>query len=600
MCRAVNRVVIFLLSLHCLSVFAVAQISRIEPAEPRWGQAFTVVYDPGARGAKLSVEDEVFATARWTSPGRSVTTWARMTRQGGVFRAELTARENQSGVAVHFVTLQGGWDDGAYVTAALFRPDGKPARGVFQEKIKSEKYREYFEKEIALYPDNYSAYRAKWATATLLEGGGAANLIRGDLNRLGRERAESGELLAALATANVMLGREEKSREWIRKAVEKFPEDLFTGEAIREYRKWIGELGLPTDGLAEIRTLERRLIVRNPRTEFARAAAVALAEDRNAPLDLIEAVSAAWREEEPENPQPWFSLALALQNQYQPPERAVPLIEKAIELLRGGRLRLYGDVNSRQTERLLYTAYLSKAELASRQAKNEAALAALATARQLAPEKDARAHLLEARILRVMNQRDRAEAAFVEAWRRGSIEAEERLKEMYREKRGGLQGYDEYLLAKGRGDRNISESWNLPAPQFKATSIDGRSFDLRSLQGRIVVLNMWFIGCGPCRKEIPRLNEIVREFRNREIVFLAPTPDKTEELRPFLKSAPFEYDIVPDADGLLDLFNIATFPTHIVIDRNGQVVALMTGAAERRPEEVRRVLLRLLGAQDPR
>lgn len=592
-----NRAGFFLVCLCFLPLSARAQISRIEPAEPRWGQVLTVSYDPAANGAKLAAEDELFLTARWTSPGRTETTWARMARQGGVFRAELKARENQSGVSVHFITLQGGWDDGAYVTAALFRPDGKPARGVFQEKIKSEKYREFFEKEIALYPDNYSAYRAKWATAALLDGNGAIGAIRSDLNRLGRERMENGELLAALATANVMLGREEKSREWIRKAVEKFPEDPYTGEAIREYVKWIGELGLPTDGLTEIKTLERRLIAQNPRTEFARAASGALAEDRNAPLDLIEAVSTAWMVGEPEHPLPWFNLALALQNQYQKPERAVPLIEKAIELLRGGKLRLYGDVNSRQTERLLFTAYLIKAELASRQAKNDSALAALATAKQLAPEKDARAHLLEARILRVMNQRDRAEAAFVEAWRRGSIEAEERLKEIYKEKRGSLQGYDEYLLAKGRGDRNISESWNLPAPQFKATSIDGRGYDLKSLQGRIVVLNMWFIGCGPCRKEIPRLNEVVREFRNRDVVFLAPTPDKEEELKSFLKSTPFEYNIVPNADNLLDLFNIAIFPTHIVIDRDGQVVAMMTGAAERRPEEVRRVLLRMFGAQ---
>ncbi|MFN0087068.1 MAG: redoxin domain-containing protein [Blastocatellia bacterium] len=594
MSRKANRVGVFLLFIQLLSVSVVAQISRIEPAEPRWGQTLTVSYDPSARGAKLTAEDEIYVTARWTSPGGSEAVWARMVRQGALFQAELKVRENHSGVAIHFVTLQGGWDDAAYLTAAVLRPDGKPARGVFQERIKSGKYREFFEKEIALYPGNFSAYRAKWATAALIEGDGAAGAIRSDLNRLGRERAESGELLAALATANVMLGREEKSREWIRKAVEKFPNDPFTGEAIREYVKWVGELGLPAEGLAEVRALERRLIALNPRTEFAREASIALAGDRNAPLDLIEAVSRAWMEREPENPQPWFNLALAMQNQYQAPERAAPLIEKAIELLRGGKLRLFGDVNSRQTDRLLYTAYLIKAELASRQARNEAALAALATAKQLAPEKDAKAYVLEGRILRVMNQPDRAEASFVEAWRRGSVEAEERLKEIYKGKRGSLRGYDEYLLAKGRGDRNLSESWNLPAPQFKATSIDGRGFDLKSLQGRIVVLNMWFIGCGPCRKEIPRLNEVVREFRGRDVVFLAITPDKEEALKPFLKAMPFEYSIVPDGDGLLDLFNIAAFPTHIVIDRGGQVVALMTGAAERRPDEVRRVLLRMM------
>src|SRR5262249_8106397 len=110
---------------------------------------------------------------------------------------------------------------------------------------------------------------------------------------------------------------------------------------------------------------------------------------------------------------------------------------------------------------------------------------------------------------------DRAEAAFIEAWRRGSQEAEERLKALYKEKRGNLQGYDEYLLGKGRGDNNSGSSFKLPAPEFRGVSLDGRTFDSKSLQGKIVVVNMWFIACGPCRKEIPKLNHMVRELKGK-------------------------------------------------------------------------------------
>src|SRR5262249_47515440 len=189
---------------------------------------------------------------------------------------------------------------------------------------------------------------------------------------------------------------------------------------------------------------------------------------------------------------------------------------------------------------------------------------------------------------------DRAEAAFIEAWRRGSQEAEERLKALYKEKRGNLQGYDEYLLGKGRGDDNSGSSFKLPAPEFRGVSLDGKTFDSKSLQGRIVVVNLWFIGCGPCRKEIPKLNELVREFRGKDVVFIAPTPDKPEPLREFLKTMPFEYNIIPVAERMIEQFNAVNFPTHVVINRNGQIESLMLGAGERRPEEVRRVILQML------
>ncbi len=573
---------------------ALCQITRIEPTQPRWTQTLTIIYDTAATGAKFTPDDEVYVTLRLSFPGYGETVSARMTKAGQQFKFDWPVKSNLSTIAAHFITLDGRWDEAAYTTAMIYRQDGKPARGAYESRINSRRYREFFDQEIALYPDNYSAYRAKWSTAALIENGGGMGLIKSDVGKLSREKNESAELLSALSYGQLMLGREDRGLELIRKLSGRFPDDNFTALAIGDYERLVAERGLPGEGLGEIARLKREVIRRNPQTEFARGASTAMAEDKNPPLDLIEIVCEQWMKAEPENPQAPFNLALAYQNLYQKPERAAQLVEKAIELLRAGKLRLFGDVNGRQSEWLVFAAYVIRGEIASRQGKNETALAAIGMAKTLAPDNDWKAHLLEARVWRAMGKEDRAEAAFIEAWRRGSQEAEERLKAAYKEKRGGLQGFDEYLLGKSRGDNNANTSWKLPAPQFKATSLDGRTFDSKSLQGKVVVLNLWFIGCGPCRKEIPKLSEIAREFRDREVVFIAPTPDSAESLRAFLKTTPFDYHIVPEADKIIEQFNTATFPTHIIIDRNGQVEALMVGASERRPEEVRRVILRML------
>ncbi len=591
-------------TIACLTVCwctTYSQSTAISPAQPRWGQTVTITYDTEVAGAKFTTDDEIYVSLRLSFPGYGEITSARMTKTGKLFKAEFPIKENLSNIAAHFIapgggSKDGGWDETAFTTAMIYRPDGKPARGAYAGRINARRYREVFEQEIALYPDSYTAYRAKWGAAALVESDGGAGLIKNEVGKLGRASGEPAELLSVLSFGRLMLGAEEKSLEIIRKLAGKYPDDLYTALAISDYERLIVERNLPGAGIAEIAKLKRDIIERNQETEFARAAAITMAEDQKASIDLIESICDRWMKAEPENPQPWFTLALAYQNQYQKPERAAQLIEKAIESLRAGKLRLYGDINGRRSGRMAYLAHVIKGEIAFRLAKNDAALVAVTIAETLASETDWQAHLLEARIWRAMGKEDRAEAAFILAWRRGSREAEDRLRAVYKDKHGGLQGFDEYLLGKGRGE-NHSSSFNLPAPEFRADSLGGKTFDSKSLQGKIVVVNLWFIACGPCRKEIPKLNELAREFRSKDVVFIAPTPDKPEPLRAFLKTLPFDYDIIPEADRIIEQFNAVHFPTHVVIDRNGQIASLMIGAGERRPEEIRRALLKILAVK---
>ncbi|MEO6725838.1 MAG: redoxin domain-containing protein, partial [Blastocatellia bacterium] len=521
---------------------------------------------------------------------------ARMTKSGAKFSFRLEIKENLAAIAVHFITITGGWDEQAYATAIVFRSDGQAARGAYASKIQSGRYQEFFKQEIALYPDNYSAYRAKWAMTTLMEGRKVEGTINADVKRLGRA-PETAELLYALSYGHLLLGREDKSRELIRQLASKFPSSSFTANAIHEYEDQIAGQAVSIDGRAEVAKLKLELLNANPSGDFARWASTVMARDPRAPLDVIEKVSGLWMKAEPENPQPYFNLALSFLNQYQKYDQAVPIIERAVELLLAGKLRLCGDINGKQTESLMPESYLISADLRFRKQQYAEALTAANTAEAFARDSDFAAYLLDAKILKAIGKAPEAEAAFIEAWRRGSAEAEERLKDIYRDRRGSLNGFDEYLLGATKG-KNGNGNWKRAVPSVKLTSLDGQRFDLNALAGKIIVLNLWFIECGPCRKEIPKLNELVTEFSGKPVVFLAPSFDSAETLRGFLKTTPFYYQVVPNAEAIIiGQFNASTFPTHIVINQNGLIEATLIGAAERRPEEVRRLILRLLNMQ---
>ncbi|HEX8999034.1 MAG TPA: redoxin domain-containing protein [Blastocatellia bacterium] len=574
-----------------------AQVSRLEPEQPRWGQTLTITYDAAAPGAKFSAEDQIYIAAKLTFPDHSENISARMVKVEKRHRFELKVKENSASIAIHFITMSGGWDEQAYATSIVFRADGQPARGALASKIPSGRYQEYFKQETTLYPDNYSAYRAKWLTASLVESEKAGGIINADLKRLSR-KDETAELLSALSIGYLLIGREDKSRELIRQLVSRFPDSPFTGQAIGDYEEQIANQHLElagADGRAEVSRLKLEVIKANSAAEFARNASLTLARDQRAPLDVIEKVAETWRKAEPENPQSYFNLALACLTQYRKYEIAALMIEKAIELLLAGKLRLHGDINGKQTEAMLPEVYLMSADLAFRQQRFGDAFAAVDSAKAFGRENDFGPFLLEAKILQAVGKNTYAETAFLEAWRRSSQEAEERLKTVYKGRRGSLDGFDEYLLGATKNKTATEKGFKQAAPSVRLASLDGTHFELNALGGKIVVLNLWFIGCSPCRKEIPQLNNLVQEFSGKPVVFLAPSFDTAESLREFLKTTAFAYHIVPNAEAIINgPFNASSFPTHIVIDQNGLIEATLVGASERRPEEIRRLILRLL------
>jgi peroxiredoxin len=138
------------------------------------------------------------------------------------------------------------------------------------------------------------------------------------------------------------------------------------------------------------------------------------------------------------------------------------------------------------------------------------------------------------------------------------------------------------------------------APAFSLTSFDGEKFELAALRGKVVVLNFWFTGCEPCVAEFGELNDLVKKFKKKGVVFIAPTLDNLTTLKPFLKEHRFKYGVVPNAGGLIistysDGSGNVVFPTHIVIDKEGKIDTRVTGA--KGVEELRKAITRLTDAK---
>jgi len=116
------------------------------------------------------------------------------------------------------------------------------------------------------------------------------------------------------------------------------------------------------------------------------------------------------------------------------------------------------------------------------------------------------------------------------------------------------------------------------APEFEMKNMDGQIISSKTTKGKVLVLNFWFAACKPCIDEIPELNKVYEQFKNNpDVVFASITFESAKQVNAFLEKYPMEYPIVNSADEICKLFNVSSYPTNIIIDRNGNYYENITG-----------------------
>jgi len=131
-------------------------------------------------------------------------------------------------------------------------------------------------------------------------------------------------------------------------------------------------------------------------------------------------------------------------------------------------------------------------------------------------------------------------------------------------------------------------------PAFNIPGYDYRVWDSDQLRGRVMVINFWFTACGPCIKEIPLLNELAKDYKYKNVVFLAMAPENRGLIKRFLKRNPFKYNIVPAASKYIGQLQVENFPTHLIIDKNGIIRQVFIGFEEGIKEKLEAEMDKLL------
>lgn len=135
-----------------------------------------------------------------------------------------------------------------------------------------------------------------------------------------------------------------------------------------------------------------------------------------------------------------------------------------------------------------------------------------------------------------------------------------------------------------------------PAPDFTLPAIDGSKVKLSDLKGQVVMLNFWASWCGPCRQEMPLLNDIYKHYKKAGFVLLGVNLDESiDDAEGFMKKTPVNFPVLLDSDGkVAGLYKNQAMPSSYFIDRKGNLVHLHQGYKPGEEAEYKKVIKKLL------
>ena len=127
-------------------------------------------------------------------------------------------------------------------------------------------------------------------------------------------------------------------------------------------------------------------------------------------------------------------------------------------------------------------------------------------------------------------------------------------------------------------------------PEYSAMWLDGSKLELASRRENVVLLNVWATWCGPCREEIPELQRLHDQYKERKFEVIGVSVDESgvEAVKQFVDDQKMTYPIALDPDGkLANLLQTSVLPTTVLVDRDGKILWKRYGLISKNDQELK-------------
>ncbi len=117
------------------------------------------------------------------------------------------------------------------------------------------------------------------------------------------------------------------------------------------------------------------------------------------------------------------------------------------------------------------------------------------------------------------------------------------------------------------------------APDFTLKSLKGSNLKLSEFRGDVVMINFWATWCGPCRQEMPILNDLYLKYRDNGFTLLGVNVEKnTSKAANMIRDLKVVFPVLFDTENEVSkLYKVEAMPSTILVDRDGNMRYLHRG-----------------------
>ncbi len=122
-------------------------------------------------------------------------------------------------------------------------------------------------------------------------------------------------------------------------------------------------------------------------------------------------------------------------------------------------------------------------------------------------------------------------------------------------------------------------------PEFSAKDINGKIWTNEDVAGKVMVLNLWFTGCGPCRSEMPELSQWKNEMP--DVMFFSATYEDAETAQPVIEKQGFNWIALVNDTQFKEWIDSNGYPLTIVVDKSGAIAHIEHGTSPVQRETIK-------------
>ena len=133
--------------------------------------------------------------------------------------------------------------------------------------------------------------------------------------------------------------------------------------------------------------------------------------------------------------------------------------------------------------------------------------------------------------------------------------------------------------------------------EFALPDIQGQLVHLTDLRGRPVLINIWATWCYPCRKEMPSMNALYKDYGVKGLAMVAIAMDAGGKpvVAPFLQAYGLTFPVLLDPQNMVGTqLQVPGIPTSYLLDKRGRVTDFVIGARDWNSPPIRHRIEQLL------